>query len=113
MGEEQTITLFLHRVRIFRFTEIQFLPKELVNVSYVCQGPQDETWTDFDGPSWIQYDLFRKNNLPGSRKVNLAKFILPACQGIDIHRSARRKNLRPHKVFEVSLNFLHEQPYSM
>ena len=22
--------------------------------------PQDETWTDFDGPSWIQYDLFRK-----------------------------------------------------
>ena len=30
--------------------------------------PQDETWTDFDGPSWIQYDLFRKNKLPGIQK---------------------------------------------
>ena len=40
--------------------------------------PQDETWTDFDGPSWIQYDLFRKNKLPGSENVNLAKFMLRA-----------------------------------
>ena len=39
---------------------------------------QDETWTDLDGPLWIQYDLFRKNKLPGSKKVNLAKFMLPA-----------------------------------
>ena len=41
-------------------------------------APQDETWTDFDGPSWIQYDLFRKNKTPGSKKVNLAKFMLRA-----------------------------------
>ena len=40
--------------------------------------PQDETWTDFDGPSWIQYDLFRKKTLPGSRNVNLVKFMLRA-----------------------------------
>ena len=32
----------------------------------------------FDGPSWIQYDLFRKNKLPGSNKVNLVKFMLRA-----------------------------------
>ena len=42
------------------------------------EWPQDETWTDFDGPSWIQYDLFRKNKLPGSKNVNLAKFMLRA-----------------------------------
>ena len=41
-------------------------------------APQDETWTDFDGPSWIQYGLFRKNKLPGSKNVNLAKFMLRA-----------------------------------
>ena len=40
------------------------------------ERPRDETWTDFDGPSWIQYDLFRKNKLPGSKKVNLVKFML-------------------------------------
>ena len=40
--------------------------------------PQDETWTDFDGPLWIEYDLFRKNKLPGSKNVNLAKFMLRA-----------------------------------
>ena len=39
---------------------------------------QDETWTYFDGPSWIQYDLFRKNKLLGSKNVNLAKFMLRA-----------------------------------
>ena len=42
------------------------------------EWPQGETWTDFDGPSWIQYDLFRKNKLPGSKKVNLVKFMLRA-----------------------------------
>ena len=40
--------------------------------------PPDETWTDFDGPSWIQYDLFRKNKLRGPKNVNLAKFMLRA-----------------------------------
>ena len=40
--------------------------------------PQDETWTDFVGLSWIQYDLFRKNKLPGSKNINLAKFMLRA-----------------------------------
>ena len=40
--------------------------------------PQDEAWTDSDGPSWIQYDLFHKNKLPGSKNVNLAKFMLRA-----------------------------------
>ena len=44
----------------------------------VRELPQDETWTDFDGPSWIQYDFPRKNKLPGSKKVDLAKFMLPA-----------------------------------
>ena len=29
-------------------------------------------------PSWFQYDLFRKNKLPGSKKVNLIKFMLRA-----------------------------------
>ena len=54
---------------------------EIAPGSQLIQGlfvPQDETWTDFDGPLWIQYDLFRKNKLPGSKKVNLAKFMLPA-----------------------------------
>ena len=37
-----------------------------------------QTWTDSDGPSWIQYDLFRKNKLPRSKNVNLAKFMLRA-----------------------------------
>ena len=32
------------------------------------EPPQNETWTDFDGPSWIQYDSFRKNKLTGSKK---------------------------------------------
>ena len=41
-------------------------------------GTLTKLGTDFDGPSWIQYDLFRKNKLPGSKKVNLAKSILPA-----------------------------------
>ena len=40
--------------------------------------PQDETLTYFDGPSWIQYYLFRNNKLQGSKKVNLVKFILRA-----------------------------------
>ena len=45
--------------------------------------PQDETWTDFDAPSWIQYDLFRKNKLPGSKNLNLAKFMIRAvCRGV-------------------------------
>ena len=44
----------------------------------IYASPQDETWTDFDGPSWIQYNLFRKNKLQGSKKVNLARFMLPA-----------------------------------
>ena len=33
---------------------------------------------NFDGPLWIQYDLFRKNKLPGSKKVNLVMFMLRA-----------------------------------
>ena len=32
--------------------------------------------TDFDGSLWLQYDLFHKNKLPGSKKVNLVKFML-------------------------------------
>ena len=51
--------------------------------------PQDETWTDFDGPSWIQYDLFRKNKLPGSKKVNLAKFMLRARMLVELLRLRR------------------------
>ena len=50
----------------------------MTTVRSVTNWPQDETWTDFDGPSWIQYDLFRKNKLPGTKKVNLAKFMLRA-----------------------------------
>ena len=38
-------------------------------------APQDETWTNVDGPLWIQYDLFRKNKQPGSIKVNLVKLM--------------------------------------
>ena len=44
----------------------------------------DETWTDFDGPSWIQYDLFHNNKLPGSKRVNLVKFMLRAVTGLKI-----------------------------
>ena len=49
------------------------VPMEVMNcqLSVSCcwaLGPQDETWTDFDGPSWIQYDLFRKKTTTGSKK---------------------------------------------
>ena len=30
--------------------------------------PQDETWTNLNGPSWIQYDLFRKKLTTGVQK---------------------------------------------
>ena len=40
--------------------------------------------TDFDGPSWIQYDLFRNNKLPESKKVNLAKFMLRATVPVSV-----------------------------
>ena len=41
---------------------------ELKELPRGCLGPQDETWTDLDGPSWIQYDLFRKNNYRGPKR---------------------------------------------
>ena len=64
------------------------------------QSRKDETWTDFDGPSWIQYDLFHKNKLPGSKKVNLAKFMLPAQPKLD----RKRMNLyTKHGVFIINL----------
>ena len=41
--------------------------------------PQDETRTDFDGPLWIQYDLFRKNKHRGPKRfTNLFEFMLRA-----------------------------------
>ena len=39
--------------------EVQNQKGKIVDIPDSFQ-PQDETWTDFDGPSWIQYDLFRK-----------------------------------------------------
>ena len=68
------------------FRILPFLP-QISAFQYLCDvqrsltWPQDETWTDFDGPSWIQYDLFRKNKLPGSKNLNLAKFMLRAKTG--------------------------------
>ena len=30
--------------------------------------PQDKTWTDFDGPLWIQYNLFLQNKNRGPKR---------------------------------------------
>ena len=78
---KEFLTNFVSSVWILSFNEIVYFMLCSMQ-SARRNGPQrDETWTDFNGPSWIQYDLFRKNKLPGSKKVNLVKFMLRARNG--------------------------------
>ena len=46
--------------------------------------PQDETWTDFDGPSWIQYDLFRKYKNRGPKTWILPSLCFELCTGLTL-----------------------------
>ena len=49
-----------------RLPDTLMLPK-VDSVGHI-QWVRCKTWTDFDGPSWIQYDLFCKNKLPGPKR---------------------------------------------